>query len=498
MKLLNTQQIREAEAFTLSLEGISSHELMERAASQCTEWILNNVGYARKFTVVCGPGNNGGDGLAIARQLHERNLEVDVMMLHAEKYSTDNLTNQQLLKSKGIQIETLDAERIDTMQLDDCVWIDALFGNGARDITEADLCEMVATLNTVRGLRISIDLPSGMQSDSIPEPKSHVIKANITLCFHKPRLSFFFEESALYLGRWEVIDIGLKEPDIMNTDCYFTTLNDAKSLFRKRPTFSHKGTFGHTLIAGGSLGKGGAVMLAAKAALRSGVGKATAFVPRCLVAPVQSALPEAMCLPAESENHLSGVLNPEHFDSIALGVGAGTHEDTARLLKLLIQNTPAPLVLDADALNILAEEKTWLAFLPAQTILTPHPGELDRICGKVSSSFDRWQNARALAVKTGCIVVLKGAYSRICLPDGQTLFNSSGNAGMATAGAGDVLSGIIAALLASGYTELNAVVLGVFAHGMAGDFAATKHSETGTIAGDVVEALAEVWKVMEE
>jgi NAD(P)H-hydrate epimerase len=245
------------------------------------------------------------------------------------------------------------------------------------------------------------------------------------------------------------------------------------------------------------LGKGGAVILAAKAALRSGVGKATAFVPQCVVAPVQSALPEAMCLPTESENHLSGVLNPEHFDAIAFGMGAGTHAETARLLKVIIQNTPVPLVLDADALNILAEEKTWLAFLPARTILTPHPGELDRICGKVSSSFDRWQNARALAFNTGCIVVLKGAYTRICLPDGQTLFNSSGNAGMATAGAGDVLSGIIAALLASGYSELDAAVLGVFAHGMAGDFAAAKHGETGMIAGDVVEALAEVWKVME-
>lgn len=497
MKLLNTQQIREADAFTISQEGISSLELMERAAGRCTAWMLNHMGYARKFIVVCGPGNNGGDGLAIARQLHERGLEVDVLLLGVEKYSADNRINQQAIESKGIQIGALDIAHIEAMSQEDCVWVDALFGTGARKIAEPNLCRIVDALNVVRGLRVSIDLPSGMQSDSIPEPKSHVVKANITLCFHKPRLSFFFEESALFLGHWEVLDIGLREPETITTDCYFTTLSDAKILFRKRPAFSHKGTLGHALIAGGCLGKGGAVILAAKAALRSGVGKATAFVPHCMVVPMQSALPEAMCLPAESENHLSGLLNPEHFDAIAFGVGAGTHEDTARLLKLLIQNTPAPLVLDADALNILAEEKTWLAFLPARTILTPHPGELDRICGKVSSSYDRWQNARSLAVKTGCIVVLKGAYSRICLPDGQTLFNSSGNAGMATAGAGDVLSGIISALLASGYSELDAAVLGVFAHGMAGDFAAAKHGETGTIAGDIVEALAEVWKVME-
>ncbi len=497
MKLLNTQQIREADAFTTAQEGISSLDLMERAADCCTEWMLNHLGYARKFAVVCGQGNNGGDGLAIARQLHERGLEVDVLLLRAEKYSADNLISQQALEARGIQIDALDIARIEAMSQDDCVWVDALFGSGAREIADTNLCHIVDALNVVRGLRVSIDLPSGLQSDFIPEPKSHVVKANITLCFHKPRLSFFFEETASFLGHWEVLDIGLKEPEIIHTDCYFTTLNDAKSLFRKRPVFSHKGTFGHALIAGGSLGKGGAVILAAKAALRSGAGKVTAFVPQCVVAPMQSALPEAMCLPADSESHLSGLLNPEFFDAIAFGMGAGTHEDTARLLKLLIQNTPIPMVLDADALNILAEEKTWLAFLPARTILTPHPRELDRIFGKVSSSFDRWQNARALAFKTGCIVVLKGAYTRICLPDGQTLFNSSGNAGMATAGAGDVLSGIIAALLASGYSELDAAVLGVFAHGMAGDFAAAKHGETGMIAGDVVEALAEVWKVME-
>ena len=497
MKLLNTQQIREADAFTLAQEGIESLALMERAAKHCTEWILNHLGYARRFVVVCGQGNNGGDGLAIARLLKERGLNVEVFMLHAEKYSDDNRANQQALEAKGMQVLELDAARIEAMREDECVWIDALFGTGAREISDAHLCSVVDALNAARGLRVSIDLPSGLQSDSIPEPKSYIVKTNITLCFHKPRLSFFFEESAAFVGHWEVIDIGLKELDSFSTDCYFTTFRDAQLLFRKRPVFSHKGTFGHALIAGGSLGKGGAVILASKAALRSGAGKVTAFVPQCVVAPMQGALPEAMCLPADTEHTLSGVLNPEHFDAIAFGMGAGTQEETARLLKLLIQNTPAPLVLDADALNILSEEKTWLAFLPARSILTPHPGELDRMCGKASNSFERWQNARNLAVKTGCIVVLKGAYTRICLPDGQTLFNSSGNVGMATAGAGDVLSGIIAALLASGYSELNAAVLGVFAHGMAGDRAATKQSETAMIAGDVVEALADVWKAME-
>ena len=497
MKLLNTQQIREADAFTLEQEGISSHTLMERATHCCTEWMLNHLGYMRKFVAVCGPGNNGGDGLAIARQLIERGIEVEVLLLKSDNYSADNIANQKALVPKGIPLHTLDENTVQNRIDSDVVWIDALWGNGARAITNKNLCGIVDALNSARGMRISIDLPSGLQSDSIPEPKSSIVKAHITLCFHKPRLSFFFEESAPFLGHWEVLDIGLKEPDSLSANCNYTTHDDAKSLFRKRSAFSHKGTFGHALVAGGSLGKSGAVILAAKAALRSGAGKVTAFVPQCAVAPLQSALAEAMCLAANNELYLSGMLNPEHFDAIAFGMGAGTHDETARLLKVLIQSTPVPLVLDADALNILAEEKTWLAFLPARTILTPHPGELDRLCGKASNSFERWQNAQNLALKTGCIVVLKGAYTRICLPDGHTLFNSSGNAGMATAGAGDVLSGVIAALLASGYSALHAAVLGVFAHGMAGDIAATHKGETALIAGDIVEALAEVWKEME-
>jgi hydroxyethylthiazole kinase-like uncharacterized protein yjeF len=497
MKLLNTQQIREADAFTAEYESISSHTLMERAAYCCTEWILNHLGYMRKFVAVCGPGNNGGDGLAIARQLHSRGLDVEVLLLKAEKYSADNLANQMALEAKEIPLQTLDEFAVQNRTDEEVVWIDALWGTGARAITDKHLCTLVDALNAVRGIRISIDLPSGLQGDSIPESKSSIVKAKITLCFHKPRLSFFFEESAPFLGHWEVLDIGLREPDSISTNCYYTTHDDAKLLMRKCPIFSHKGTFGHALIAGGSLGMAGAAILASKAALRSGAGKVTAFIPKCAVTPLQSALPEAMCLPADNEHHLSGMLNPEHFNAIAFGMGAGTHEETAQLLKVLIQNTAVPLVLDADALNILAEEKTWMAFLPSRTILTPHPGELDRLCGKASNSFDRWQNARNLAVKTGCIVVLKGASTRICLPDGQTYFNSSGNAGMATAGAGDVLSGIIAALLAFGYSEWQAAVLGVFAHGMAGDFAESQKGKTALIAGDVIEALPLVWKEME-
>jgi hydroxyethylthiazole kinase-like uncharacterized protein yjeF len=497
MKILNTQQIREADALTIKHEGISSLDLMERAAERCSEWIVNHLGYTQMFVAVCGPGNNGGDGLAIARQLHERGLEVEVLLLKAEKYSADNLANQRALELKGIKLKTLNESAIKAWANADAVWIDALLGTGAREITDVHLGGIVNALNAIRGLRLSIDLPSGLHGEHIPEPKSSIVKASVTLSFHKPRLSFFFEESAQFLGHWEILDIGLKEPETIDTECYYTTLSDVKLLFRKRSLFSHKGTFGHALIAGGSLGKGGAIILSAKAALRSGAGKVTAFVPQCMVPSMQSALPEAMCLPSENDKYISGMLNPESFNAIAFGMGAGTHDETVRLLKVLIQNTPVPLVVDADALNILAENKTWMSFLPARTILTPHPGELDRLYGKTSNSYERWLNARNLALKTGCIVVLKGAYTRVCLPNGQTLFNSSGNAGMATAGSGDVLSGIIAALLASGYSAMHAAVLGVFSHGMAGDYAAANKGETALIAGDIVEALADVWKEME-
>jgi hydroxyethylthiazole kinase-like uncharacterized protein yjeF len=497
MKLHNTVQIREIDAHTVLHGGIASYDLMERAAERCIEWILNNLGYRRSFIVLCGAGNNGGDGLAIARMLHQCGLEAKVLLMPADTYSADNLKNQEALKTAGVDACVLSKDKLKDLADVDVVWIDALLGTGARAVTDAIWIELFETINRARGLRVAIDLPSGLQGEAIPEPQHAVIRAAITLCFHKPRLSFFFEESAAYIGHWDVLDIGLIEPDNLSTDWHYTTQADLQQCLHLRNPFAHKGSFGHALLAGGSIGKAGAVILSAKAALRSGTGKVTAFVPRAVLMPMQSALPEAMCMVSESESHLSGPLNPEHFNSIAFGMGAGTHDETARLLKILIQNSPVPLVLDADALNILSENKTWLAFLPASTILTPHPGEFDRLAGKSANSFERWQHARELAIKSGCIVILKGAYTRICLPSGQTYFNSSGNAGMATAGSGDALSGIIAGLLAQGYSPEMAAIVGVFVHGMAGDAVAEQKGKIGMLAGDLIEALPEAWKKVE-
>jgi hydroxyethylthiazole kinase-like uncharacterized protein yjeF len=494
MKILNAAQIREADAFTIQEEGIDSHDLMERAANKCTEWMLNHLGYSHPFVILCGPGNNGGDGLAIGRQLHHRGMQVNVLILPAEKYSADNLKNQEALKTAGVSLEPLTSEKIIQFEGEGVVWIDALLGSGAREVVDHALIEIIDAVNATKGLCISVDIPSGLMAEAVPESRSTIICADVTLCFHKPRLSFFFEESAAFLGHWEVLDIGIIEPENFPTSIYFTGLSEARQLLYKRHPFAHKGTFGHVLLAGGSAEKAGAVILSARAALRSGAGKATALIPQIALTPVQSAVPEAMCIASESETHLSGSINPEHFDALAFGMGAGTHDDTARLLKILIQNSPVPLLLDADALNILSENKTWLAFLPALTILTPHPGEFDRIAGKSANSFERWQKARALAVKSGSIVILKGAYTRICLPNGITYFNGSGNAGMATAGSGDVLSGVIAALLAQGYSPENAAILGVFAHGLAGDFASEHIGSMGMLAGDIIEHLPKAWK----
>jgi NAD(P)H-hydrate epimerase len=492
MKLLDTQQIRNADQFTIEQEGIQSVDLMERAAQACNNWIINNLGYQFPFVVLCGPGNNGGDGLAIARLLSLSGISVTVLQLESEKYSKDHQINSERLSKTSVNIGILNTESISKIA-PEAVIIDALFGTGFQHKTSTTIDEIILHINRKSNFKVAIDLPSGLQGESTPEQGKHVLKASVTLCFHKPRLAFFFPESAQFVGQWEIIDIGLKEEKSSGFERFLITANDVKSLLQRRPKFSHKGIYGHTLLAGGSLGITGSMILSSKAALRSGTGKVTAYIPKVCVNPIQTAIPEAMCIASTGENYLDGSFNPDGFQSIGFGMGAGKNDETAKVLKSLIQNAKCPLVIDADGLNILAENPTWLAFLPAFTILTPHPGELDRMVGKSENTFERWNKAMQLSMKTNAIVVLKGAHTAVCLPNGSCWFNTSGNPGMATAGSGDVLSGIIAAFCAQGYPPEKAAIIGVFVHGKAGDLAAEQNGMTGLIATDIINHLGKVW-----
>jgi hydroxyethylthiazole kinase-like uncharacterized protein yjeF len=493
MKLLDTQQIRQADQFTITTEGIQSIDLMERAAEQCSNWILNNVGYKSPFVVLCGPGNNGGDGLAIARILALATIEVRVLIFDAEKHSEDYLINLERLSKTTVKSSVLTVHEIQHISPEEIV-VDALFGSGFSNKNSETLSEIIKQINLKSNFKIAIDLPSGLQGETIPDENDAVVKASVTLCFHKPRLAFFFPEAARFVGQWEIIDIGLKEERSSGFDRHLITANEVKSWLPGRPKFSHKGIYGHSLIVGASQGMAGAMILASKAALRSGTGKVSAYVPKSAVLPLQIGVPEAMCIASDGEFNIEGSFNPEAYQAIGFGVGAGTKDETGKVLKALIQNAKCPLVIDADGLNILAENPTWLAFLPPFTILTPHPGELDRMVGKSINTFERWQKAMELSMKTNAIVVLKGAHTAVCLPNGKCWFNSSGNPGMATAGSGDVLTGIITALCAQGFPPEQAAVIGVFVHGKAGDYAAQVNGMAGLIASDIVNCLGEVWK----
>jgi hydroxyethylthiazole kinase-like uncharacterized protein yjeF len=496
MIILNTAQIRELDRLTLLKQGILSHELMERAALACTDWILKNCALETHFVVICGKGNNGGDGLAIARQLFVKNLNVSVYLLSGTR-SVDAELNYNRLVETGVPLTILTGS-IDFDKIPEhATIIDALVGTGLTKPLEGLTAELVNHLNKLPNFTISIDAPTGFFTDSPMPDDDSAIHADVTLSFQVPKLMFFFPESDPYLGEWQLLNIGLASPEEIHLPAQqYLLIGDIQKLLKKRNRFSHKGTFGHALICGGSDGKHGALILSAKACLRSGVGLTTVYSPGNGVIPLQTAVPESMLIRSDAETHLAGNLNTEHFSAIGFGPGAGTHEDTARVLKGCIQQTNTPLVIDADGLNILSEQLTWLAFLPPETILTPHPGEFDRLTHKQKSGYERWLMAREFARVNNCIVVLKGAFTSIHSPDGATWFNSTGNPGMATGGSGDVLTGIITGLLAQGYHAIEAAKIGVFLHGVSGDLAAEALTEAAMKSGDLIEFLPAAWNAI--
>ncbi len=499
MNILSTEQIRACDAYSIENQGISSVDLMERAAVACYNWIAAHFGNNRPYIVFCGNGNNGGDGLAIARLLKQAGSQVSVWLTNADKRSDENHRNLERVRALKIEIYTFGHHPIPERLAEGTVLIDALLGSGIRLPLTDELANIVNTLNNLKTPSvsfISIDIPSGFNADQPLPEKASAIMADITLCFHCPRLMFFFSESEKFTGQWEVLDIGLDEPEGMIGAYAYQIQPQLAKLLRKRNAFSHKGTYGHALVAGGSSGRCGAVAMAAEACLRSGAGLVTVLTPPVCALALQAALPEAMSLTAGAADHLEPLrFAPDSYTAIGFGPGAGTHDDTARLLKFIIQESAGPMVIDADGINLLSLNKTWLAFIQANSILTPHPGEFDRLAGSSNTAWERLEKAREISQKYYLILVLKDAYTRIILPDGRVIFNSTGNPGMATAGSGDVLTGIITGLLAQHYTPEEAACIGVFIHGLAGDLAAENYSMQGMIAGDIISSLPAAWKL---
>ncbi len=496
--VLSAEQTRLADAHTIAHEPIASIDLMERAATNCTERLRANLPEGQPLAVLAGMGNNGGDGLAMARMLHHAGRVVRVLVpKYKEQGSPDMVVNLNRAVKEGIPVHWMEeGQELPTFAPAELV-VDALFGTGLQRPIGGWLKGLVQELNRRPNTVVSIDLPSGLFADdnSGNDPEA-IVQADRTLTLELPKQALLLAENARWVGSWEVISIGLDRSYIAGLVPLAMMLeaSDVAALLPFRKRFSHKGNHGHAWLLAGSSGRMGAALLAAKACLRSGCGLLTVHVPTGQEAAVHVAAPEAMVSSDSESTHLSRLPEFGKVDAIGIGPGIGTDEETARMLRLLIQEGRAPFVLDADALNILAENKTWLAFLPAGSILTPHPKEFERLVGVVADDYERLMKAKELALRLRAVVVLKGAYTAICSPDGRTFFNGTGNPGMAKGGSGDALTGIITSIRAQGLDPLSAALVGVYAHGLAGDLAAQEFGMDGVLPSDLINHLPEAWK----
>jgi len=494
MKILTTQQIRLADQHTIVNEPIASIDLMERASVALFDALKRLIKKSDNIKIFCGMGNNGGDGLALARMLVLSGYRVEVYkILHSDQASADFTVNEgRLRKLKHVKwFEINSSDTLPRISSSDIV-VDALFGSGLNRPLEGFAAKVIMHINGSGAVVYSIDLPSGLfgedNSNNIP---GHIIKARRTFTFELPKLAFMFAENHQYTGNWQVLDIGLDKTFLqeIETPWYFLQPSDLVSGYRPRKKFDHKGRFGHALLIAGCYGKSGAAVLAARAALLSGTGLLTVHVPAANYVIQQSTLPEAMVSVDKHEYCFSGIADTNSYSAIAVGPGSGKAPETQDALKLLIQNTSRPLIFDADALNILAENPTWLSFMPAGSILTPHVGELERLTGKSESGLERLEKARDLAFRFRCYIVLKGAHTAVVCPDKQVVFNSTGNPGMATGGSGDVLTGIILGFLAQGYSPFYSAIAGVYLHGLSADLVDRKKPMECMLAGDIINFL---------
>lgn len=491
MKILNKEQIYEADKVTIEKEGIPSYNLMERAGGYAYRWIHQQLGgRVASIKIFCGIGNNGGDGLVIARYLIENGYNVNTYIVnYSEHRSPDFLTAYDTLKEKTkTWPETIKSfEELPELTPNDLI-IDCMFGIGYSRPAAAWVQDIFKAINMCGAYILSIDMPSGMYMDKIPADDEVFIIPQTVLTFQVPKLVFFLPQTGQFIENWELVDIGLDREYLqkVETDIQLITRSVAQQIYRPRGKFIHKGMCGHALIIGGSQGKMGASVLASKACLKAGAGMVTAYVPECGEEILQIAVPEAMTISSETNYDILEVIDYDlEPDVIGIGIGMGTDEKTAKSFGAFLAKAKKPLVIDADALNILAKNPDFLLSLPNQSILTPHPKELERLIGNWSDDFEKLKLAKKFAKYNDIILVIKGAHS-ITIYDNQLYINTTGNAGMATAGSGDTLTGIITGILAQGYDPLDAALFGVYIHGSAGDVAAAAMGFEAVTAGEII------------
>ena len=505
MKIFSSAQIKQIDAYTIENEPVASVDLMERAANELFVWISKRFKKKTQFLFLIGPGNNGGDGWALARILFHYGYEnIRLYLLDiSDKLSPDSEINRtRLMEETDIKIKKVQSEDGFPYISEDDVVIDALFGTGLSRPLEGASAKLVDYLNNSPKRRvISVDIPSGLWGeDNSTNTQGKIVQADITLCFEFPKLSFFFSENEQYVGKWHVLPIGLHKEIIHAEFSPYKYLkrSDIKELIKIRSKFSHKGTYGHGLIIAGSYGMMGAAVLASRAAIRSGAGLVSVHIPRLGYEIMQMSVPEALVSIDESDLIFTGLNYIDKYSAIAIGPGINTKTNTSRAVNKLLEKAKIPLVIDADGLNILSEQKEWLAKLPENTILTPHPKEFDRLTHNHDTHYARFVTQQEFSKKNKVVVVLKGAHTSISTPDGDVWFNTTGNPGMAKGGSGDVLTGIILALLSQGYGPVEAARIGVYIHGLAGDIALKTYGLHALTPSDIICKLGRAFKKIEQ
>ncbi|MBR4043779.1 MAG: NAD(P)H-hydrate dehydratase [Bacteroidaceae bacterium] len=499
MKILTSSQLKELDKYTIAHEPIASIDLMERAAIALTNAIIRRWDKSFKMVVFAGPGNNGGDALAVARMLSQRGYHVEVFLFNTKgKLSEECQTNLERLKMCGSVYFTEISTQFDPPELTEShVVIDGLFGSGLNKPLSGGFAAVVKYINASKAQVAAIDIPSGlMGEDNTYNIRQNIVHADVTLSIQLPKLSFLFPENEDVVGEWELLDIGLKQSYIDATATPFSILGEEviRPIVKPRKRFAHKGSFGHGLLIAGSYGMAGASILSAKACLRSGIGLLTVHTPIHNHDILQISVPEAIVQTDIHERYFAQPTDLSRYKAIAIGPGLGQEEDTALAMMEQIQGSNLPIILDADAINILSTHRNWLSRLPKRCILTPHLGELERLIGKCMDTYERLTKVKELAAYLQSYIIVKGAWTTIVTPEGEYFFNPTGNPGMATGGSGDVLTGILLALVAQGYSREEACKLGVYIHGLAGDIAAEEMTETGMISSDIINALPNAWK----
>lgn len=501
MKIFSTSQVRSLDAYTIEHEPIASIDLMERAAQAIFEAYAMSFNLQRPVLIVAGPGNNGGDALALARILVWVKSDVRILLLHNGKLSADCETNLQQLRNLKAEIITEITDSFAFSNVNkETVIVDGIFGSGLSRPAEGVFTEIIDYINLSGCEVLSIDVPSGLHGELNPDISVPIVKATRTFTLQFPKLAFLLPETGIFAGNWSVLDIGIHPEAISQTETryFFIEKEDIQPKIKIREKFSHKGTYGHALIFAGSRDMAGAAVLSSEAALRSGAGLVTVHSASCNRIILQTAVPEVIFESDNNKNCISEFRDLTKFNAIAIGPGIGQTGETSSFLKNILSAYSNPVVLDADALNIIAANNELLHFIPENSILTPHPKEFERLFGKSTNSYDRLQKASTFAQSHKIIIVLKGAHTQIFMPDGKIYFNSTGNAGMATAGSGDVLTGIMVGLLAQGYQAHDAALISVFLHGLAADLSLEYQTAETLLAHDIIAGLRLAFKALRE